>query len=253
MNQILLALFIIGGVLLILEAILKFAAIALLSIIGAAIAAALVALIYVIFRSIYHALNPTAKQKYIESKEQKKRRDQELAEKIAIAEVERAASLAKADLKTTSDIANAKIEAEFHRDANEQFKPYSYQIATHANEALAIRYGIANQEQPVYRFLTQYDSEKSSRNRRTSTVEPANRIRLQKLCKIRQNIYDVQLTDYNNRRARAVIEPGTEYVKTFLPLDDLWFSHYADLEMTLKGNGSFSLKELATFHIQKTI
>lgn len=61
------------------------------------------------------------------------------------------------------------------------------------------------------------------------------------------------LSDYRDRPARAVIEKGTEYIKTFYPINDHWFDKYADLERTLKGNGSFSLKELAAFHVDKTV
>jgi hypothetical protein len=63
----------------------------------------------------------------------------------------------------------------------------------------------------------------------------------------------VVLTDFRDRKAKAVIETGTEYVKTFYPLEDIWFEKHADLENTLKGNGSFTLKELATFHVNKTV
>jgi hypothetical protein len=63
----------------------------------------------------------------------------------------------------------------------------------------------------------------------------------------------VLLSDFRDRKARAIIEAGTEYVKTFYPLDDEWFKKYADLEETLKGNNSFTLKELAIFHVQKTV
>ena len=61
------------------------------------------------------------------------------------------------------------------------------------------------------------------------------------------------LVDYRNRKVKAVIEVGTEYVKTFYPLDNIWFEKHADIELTLKGNGSFTLKELATFHVNKTM
>ena len=68
-----------------------------------------------------------------------------------------------------------------------------------------------------------------------------------------KDLYEVLLTDFRDRKARAIIETGTEYVKTFYPLDDGWFEKYADLEETLKGNNSFTLKELATFHVQKAV
>jgi len=66
-------------------------------------------------------------------------------------------------------------------------------------------------------------------------------------------MYEVLLVDYRNRKARAIIEKGAEYIKTFYPLNDKWFDLHEDLELTLKGNGTFTLKELATFHVSKTV
>lgn len=83
--------------------------------------------------------------------------------------------------------------------------------------------------------------------------EPATVIRLQKTRRIGKDKYKVVLSDFGNREAVAIIESGKEYVKTFYPLDDDWFIMHADLERALKNNGSFTLKELATFHIQKTV
>ena len=113
------------------------------------------------------------------------------------------------------------------RDSELQEIPYIYESGTHANEALAIRYGIAN---------------------------PEFKIQLRKIKKLKDSHYKVELIDFRNRHAVAVIETGTEYVKTFMPINDTeWFEKHKDLELVLKGNGSFSLKELATFHVQKTI
>lgn len=113
------------------------------------------------------------------------------------------------------------------RDSDCQDEPYTYEVkGTHPNEQFAIRYGIANS---------------------------SNKIRLKKLKKLQKDYYEVELTDYRDRHAIVVIEKGTEYVKTFLPMDNEWFKKHEDLELTLKGNGSFTLKELATFHVQKII
>jgi len=113
------------------------------------------------------------------------------------------------------------------RDSDCQDEPYTYEVkGTHPNEQFAIRYGIANN---------------------------SNKIRLKKLKKLQNDYYEVELTDYRDRHAIVVIEKGTEYVKTFLPMDNEWFKKHEDLELTLKGNGSFTLKELATFHVQKII
>lgn len=48
-------------------------------------------------------------------------------------------------------------------------------------------------------------------------------------------------------------QPGTEYVKTFYPMPEEWFQKHADLETILKDNPTFSLKELANFHVQAVI
>lgn len=118
-------------------------------------------------------------------------------------------------------------------DANKQDIPCIYQVGRHANETLAIRYGIANLDNNV--------------------TKEANKIRIQKTRKVKKDIYEVLLTDFRNRKALAVIEQGTRYIKTFLPLDSKkWFSEHKELELTLKGNKSFTLKELATFHVYRT-
>ncbi len=67
------------------------------------------------------------------------------------------------------------------------------------------------------------------------------------------DMYEVLLIDYRSRKAKVIIEPGTEYVKTFYPYTENWFDKHSELEQTLKGNGTFNLKELATFHVQKTV
>ena len=76
---------------------------------------------------------------------------------------------------------------------------------------------------------------------------------MQKTRKVSKDLYEVLLTDFRDRKARAIIETGTEYVKTFYPLDDGWFEKYADLEETLKGNNSFTLKELAKKKKKKAV
>ncbi len=145
--------------------------------------------------------------------------------------------------------------AEIHRDSDQQDAPYTYQIGRHANEALAIRYGIANQEKKTEPYLYHKKGGVLARNPSRDKVyyAPASTIRLQKTKKIRDSHYEVLLKDFRDRKAIAVIEVGAEYVRTFYPLQEDWFKKHADLERTLKGNGSFSLKELANFHVLKTI
>ncbi|QKK03597.1 MAG: hypothetical protein HND55_13555 [Pseudomonadota bacterium] len=144
---------------------------------------------------------------------------------------------------------------EEHRDADQQETPYTYEIGRHGNESLAIRYGIANQEKKVkeYWYFAKGGERKRNPERDSVFYEPAKTIRLQKTERVGKDLYNVLLTEFRDRKARAVIEVGTEYVKTFYPLDDSWFQRHSELENTLKGNSSFNLKELATFHIQKAV
>ncbi len=142
-----------------------------------------------------------------------------------------------------------------HRDANYQTEPYTYEISTHGNESLAIRYGIANQEKKIkkYYYFEKGGVKKHNKDRDEVYYVPSNKIRNQKNKRIKNDLYEVSLSDYRNRVAMAVIEKGAEYVKTFYPIDENWFNQHEELELTLKGNGTFSLKELATFHVNKTI
>jgi len=121
------------------------------------------------------------------------------------------------------------------RDADQQDKPYRYEIGRHANETLALRYGIAN--------LNGVDGR----------GHPAKFIDLRKLERVGSNVYLVEISGFRKRKAKAVIEVGTEYVKTFLPLSEDWFSKYANLEETLKGNKTMSLKDIARFHVEKVV
>lgn len=121
------------------------------------------------------------------------------------------------------------------RDADQQNTHYRYEIGRHANETLALRYGIAN--------LNGVDG----RGR------PAKFINLRKIERVDSNVYLVEISDFRKRKAKAVIEVGTEYVKTFLPMSDDWFSKHADLEKALKGNKTMSLKDIARFHIEKVV
>jgi hypothetical protein len=146
-----------------------------------------------------------------------------------------------------------ELERKQHRDGDQQATPYTYQIGRHGNESLAIRYGIANQERKVkeYWYYAKGGARERNPDRDKVFYEPASTIRLQKTKKIGKESYEVLLTDFRDRKAIAIIEVGTEYVKTFYPLEHEWFEKHADLEKTLKGNNSFTLKELATFHVQK--
>ena len=201
-------------------------------------------LLFYVIRGTYHLVNPSAKKAYLERKakeaedtakeaeDQRKRKEQEEAKKR-----------------------QKELARQQHRDADQQVYPYTYEIGKHGNESLAIRYGIANQERIVkeYWYYAPGGERKRNPDRDKIHYEPASTIQLQKTKKVGKDLYEVLLTDFRNRKAKAIIEAGTEYVKTFYPLEDSWFEKHADLELTLKGNNSFTLKELATFHVQKTV
>jgi hypothetical protein len=214
-----------------------------------------ITLLYIYIRKIYHAFIPGAKLAHLESmakaleeaKNNREIRKRQKQEKVDSDEKRKEEEF-EAQL-------NKEIEHELHRDGDQQTSPYTYEIGQHGNEALAIRYGIANHERKVKEYFYYAKGGERIRNPDRDKIfyEPADTIRLQKIKKIDKNIYEVFLTDFRDRKAKAVIEVGTEYVKTLLPLNDSWFEKNADLEIALKGNNSFSLKELATFHVQKTV
>lgn len=156
---------------------------------------------------------------------------------------------------------------EAHRDAEFQDEPYVYEMnGRHPNETLALRYGIANTvEKKAYLTYSLRGGERAEdQSSYTLQIEEANTIKLRKLGKqamIRvdkgrsdrddQSTYLVEITDFGKRKALAVIEAGTEYVKTFLPFDDRWFQLNGHLENTLKDNHTMTLKEIAIFHVTK--
>lgn len=207
-----------------------------------------ISILYLVGRGIYYAFNPEAKKAYLGRKakeEEEYRKQKENAEAEAREKKER----------EEAEKRREEIERQKHRDGDQQASPYTYKIGRHGNESLAIRYGIANQERKVKEYWYYAKGGERQRNPERDRVfyEPASTIRLQKTRKISKDLYEVLLTDFRDRKARAIIESGAEYVKTFYPLDDDWFVKNAELEEVLKGNNSFTLKELATFHIQKTV
>ena len=67
-------------------------------------------------------------------------------------------------------------------------------------------------------------------------------------------------SDYRDRRAIVIHEEGKPYVPTFYPFDvqkeDIerdWFKRNKDIELVLKGNSTMTIKEIAKFHIEKTV
>ena len=144
---------------------------------------------------------------------------------------------------------------EILRDADAHSTPFKYKIGRHGNETLAIRYGIANMETETipYFYYAKGGVKKRNPDRDKIRWKDANTIRLKKLRKLDESKYEVQISDFRNRKAVAIIEVGTDYVKTFYPIDEGWFNIHRGLEEALKGNRSMSLKELARFHIEKTV
>lgn len=157
---------------------------------------------------------------------------------------------------------NARKQAEVaeqrrieHRDSDSQEVPYTYKCIGHPNATLAIRYGIANQRKEIkeYWYYGKGGVQERNPDRDKVFYKPAEEITLRKINRIDVDHYLAELTDFGNRRVRVVIERGTEMVKTFYPLDSSWFERHADLEIVLKNNKTFTLKELAMLHVQKTV
>jgi hypothetical protein len=141
------------------------------------------------------------------------------------------------------------------RDADTQSEYFIYRTDKHANEALAIRYGIANTEDKMRGYIYHGPGGVKMRNEEEDTIikKPANSISLKKTKLVRENLYAVKLENFGDREALAIIEPGTDYVKTFYPLNNSWFEENEALENCLKDNGTFSLRELAHFHVNALI
>ncbi|MEI7840687.1 MAG: hypothetical protein WCJ11_09325 [Methylococcaceae bacterium] len=145
------------------------------------------------------------------------------------------------------------------RDGDFQEKPYIYECKGHPNATLAIRYGIANLERQVkeYWYYGKGGVQERNYDRDKISFVPADTIQLQKIKKVKDdpegNHYFAKLTDFGNREVIVVIKSGTEFVQTFYPMSESWFKKYGDLENVLKDNKTFSLKELAHFHVQKVV
>ena len=219
-------------------------------------------------RRIYHAFNPAAKKAFLSRREnedaerwrlqreaelerQQKRAAQEAreAEELRRRKDREAADREALEAKSRAALAEAaqrEQERQRHRDADYQDSPYTYEVGRHANEALAIRYGIANQELQIAEDHRFSNSSLHSRNVHPDMEHwiPSRTITIQKLEPLGNNQFIAALTDHGNRKVRVVIEKGTEYVKTFLPIDDAWFETHRKLEETLKHNNSFTLRKV---------
>lgn len=149
------------------------------------------------------------------------------------------------------------------RDSDEQSVPYDYEIGMHGNQTLALRYGIANLQVKniPYYYFGKGGVKKRNASRDRKEVTASLTIRLRKLKRLEgDNIFLVELSDFKNRKAIAVHVKGDDFIKTFYPINPLtntvdndWWLRNSDLELVLKDNKSFTLKELAKYHVEKTI
>lgn len=199
-----------------------------------------------------------AEQALIKEQERIEREDDELKRIQELERAERERIKLECAEQERIKLEKERIE---HRDADSQDKPYEYECKGHPNVTLAIRYGIANLKKEVKEYWYHGRGGEKMRNpdRDTISIVPADTIRLQKIEKIKSDSeashYLARLTDFGNRKVIVCIQNHSETVKTFYPNPDYpdWGERYADLESALKDNPTFSLKELANFHIQKVV
>lgn len=152
---------------------------------------------------------------------------------------------------------------QIERDRDVQHKPSVYEIGRHGNETLALRYGIANTtvENVPYYYTAKGGVQKRNPARDTKKITDSKTITVKKLRPLKKpNTYLVELPDFRDRRAIIVHVKGEPWIKTFLPLDPVnededqfWYEKFKDLELVLKGNSSMTIKEIAKFHIEKTV
>lgn len=150
-----------------------------------------------------------------------------------------------------------------HRDADVQKTPYRYEVSKHANQTLAIRYGIANTTKKTvpYYYYAKGGVKKRNPDRDKIKIVDANTILLRKIKPLSEdNCYLVELTSFKKRKAIAIHHKGEDGIRTFYPIntntntvDEQWWGRNKELEIALKDNKTFSLKELATFHVNKTV
>lgn len=142
-----------------------------------------------------------------------------------------------------------------HRDADSQKEAYRYRCIGHPNVTLAIRYGIANTKKVLKEYGYRATNGEPQCNPAWDNVpiEAEDSILIRKIRRVQKDRFIAELPDFGNRTVVVVIEDGSEAVKTFYPLDDSWFEKHQDLERVLKDNKTFSLHELAKFHVEKTI
>ena len=161
----------------------------------------------------------------------------------AVSNIFRQASAEDKDAKEKNRLAEVERKRQAERDLDTHFGPVMYEVGRHANETLALRYGIAN-----------------VKNSKDTSGKSKIYLRKIKGLDTEPNAFLVELTDFRNRRAIAIHEQGKPYIPTFFPLDvttedvdKSWFKRNRELELVLKGNSTMSIKEIAKFHIEKTV
>ena len=149
------------------------------------------------------------------------------------------------------------------RDSDRQSEPCKYEIGKHGNQTLAIRYGLANTDVEVipYYYFAKGGIQKRNFDRDRRKIVDSNFIRLRKICRLNdENQFLVELTDFHKKRAIAVHCSGEEFIRTFYPInlasdgvDHDWWKRNSELELALKDNKTFTLKEMAKFHVDKIV
>ena len=166
--------------------------------------------------------------------------------------------------KIASQAARAEQERlERLRDSDHQSEPYTYEIGKHANQTLAIRYGIANTtlETIPYYYYAKGGIKKRNYDRDRKKVVNSDTIKLRKIKRLSgNNQFLVELSGFKKRKAVAIHIAGEEFIRTFYPInatsDDVdhdWWQRNPELEAALKDNKTFTLKEMAKFHVEKTV
>lgn len=149
------------------------------------------------------------------------------------------------------------------RDSDHQSEPYTYEIGKHANQTLAIRYGIANTtlETIPYYYYAKGGIKKRNYDRDRKRVVNSDTIKLRKIKRLSgNNQFLGELSGFKKRKAVAIHIAGEEFIRTFYPInatsDDVdhdWWQRNPELEAALKDNKTFTLKEMAKFHVEKTV
>ena len=121
------------------------------------------------------------------------------------------------------------------RDSDVHSEAVYYEIrGRHPLETLAMRYGIAHLERG-----------------QDGKMRESNSIMLRKVEPLGSDRFRVTLPGYRDREVIAVIQKGEDFVRTFYPSDPDWFQKNAEWEAVIKGNSTWSLKDIAKMHVDR--